>query len=67
MRLGYVVGNVGLARALVLIGLANGVSVLFREAGIICAFPQRNVHRNAQRPLELRFIDSAHRQNSKED
>ena len=28
LRLGYVVGNAGLGRALIIIGLANGISVL---------------------------------------
>jgi small-conductance mechanosensitive channel len=30
---------------------------LFREAGIVIAFPQRDVHLDTQRPLELRIVD----------
>ncbi|MFH1122123.1 MAG: mechanosensitive ion channel domain-containing protein [Pseudomonadota bacterium] len=31
---------------------------LFREASIVIAFPQRDVHLDTQRPLELRIIDT---------
>jgi len=31
---------------------------LFREANIVIAFPQRDVHLDTQRPLELRIIDT---------
>jgi small-conductance mechanosensitive channel len=34
------------------------IDELFREANIVIAFPQRDVHLDAQRPLELRLIDS---------
>jgi small-conductance mechanosensitive channel len=30
---------------------------LFREAGIVIAFPQRDVHLDAHKPLELRILD----------
>ena len=29
-----------------------------REAGIVVAFPQRDVHLDASKPLEMRIIDS---------
>lgn len=31
---------------------------LFADAGIVIAFPQRDVHLDTQRPLELRLVDS---------
>lgn len=31
---------------------------LFRAAGIVIAFPQRDVHLDTQRPLELRIVDT---------
>ncbi|MDH3236972.1 MAG: mechanosensitive ion channel [Deltaproteobacteria bacterium] len=31
---------------------------LFQEAGIVIAFPQRDVHLDTTRPLELKFIDA---------
>ena len=34
------------------------IDELFREAGIVIAFPQRDVHLDTQRPLEFRIIDS---------
>ena len=34
------------------------VDVLFREAGIVIAFPQRDVHLDTLRPLEFRFTSS---------
>jgi potassium efflux system protein len=34
------------------------VDDLFREAGIVIAFPQRDVHLDAHKPLELRILDS---------
>lgn len=34
------------------------VEDLFREAGIVIAFPQRDVHLDAHKPLELRILDS---------
>jgi potassium efflux system protein len=34
------------------------VDVLFREAGIVIAFPQRDVHLDMQRPLEFRLTNS---------
>ena len=40
---------------------------LFREAGIVIAFPQRDVHLDTQRPLELRIVDTAGRPESRED
>jgi small-conductance mechanosensitive channel len=33
------------------------VDALFREAGLVIAFPQRDVHLDTQKPLELRLID----------
>lgn len=32
------------------------IDELFREAGIVIAFPQRDVHLDTQKPLEFRFI-----------
>jgi small-conductance mechanosensitive channel len=29
---------------------------LFREAGIVIAFPQRDVHLDVQKPLEFRLV-----------
>ena len=29
----------------------------FREAGIVMAFPQRDVHLDISRPLDVRFVD----------
>jgi len=34
------------------------VDKLFREAGLVIAFPQRDVHLDTQRPLEFRLIDT---------
>jgi potassium efflux system protein len=34
------------------------IDELFREAGIVIAFPQRDVHLDTSRPLELKFVDS---------
>jgi small-conductance mechanosensitive channel len=33
------------------------IDALFREAGIVIAFPQRDVHLDTQQPLELRLIE----------
>lgn len=33
------------------------IDELFREAGIVIAFPQRDVHLDTQRPLEFRLVD----------
>lgn len=33
------------------------IDELFREAGIVIAFPQRDVHLDTSRPLELKFVD----------
>jgi small-conductance mechanosensitive channel len=41
------------------------IDELFREAGIVIAFPQRDVHLDAQRPLELRLL-GAHGDSPKE-
>ena len=35
------------------------VDELFREAGIVIAFPQRDVHLDAAAPLEIRLVDNA--------
>ena len=40
---------------------------LFRQAGIVIAFPQRDVHLDTQRPLELRIVDTKGRPESQED
>jgi potassium efflux system protein len=40
---------------------------LFRQAGIIIAFPQRDVHLDTQRPLELRIVDAEGGPVSRED
>ena len=34
------------------------IDVLFRESGIVIAFPQRDVHLDTLRPLEFRFTSS---------
>jgi len=34
------------------------IDELFREAGIVIAFPQRDVHLDADKPLEVRVLDS---------
>lgn len=40
---------------------------LFRQAGIVVAFPQRDVHLDTQRPLELRIVDTPGAPESRED
>jgi small-conductance mechanosensitive channel len=35
------------------------IDELFREAGIVIAFPQRDVHLDAKQPLEFRLIEKA--------
>jgi small-conductance mechanosensitive channel len=40
---------------------------LFRAAGIVIAFPQRDVHLDTQRPLELRIVDTEGGLESRED
>ncbi len=42
------------------------VDALFREAGIVIAFPQRDVHLDTQRPLELRIVDAESRSEEEE-
>ncbi len=37
------------------------IDELFREAGIVIAFPQRDVHLDTQRPLEFRLVDADRR------
>ncbi|MBW2603743.1 MAG: hypothetical protein JRE28_05430 [Deltaproteobacteria bacterium] len=32
------------------------IDELFREAGIVIAFPQRDVHLDTQKPLEFRIV-----------
>jgi small-conductance mechanosensitive channel len=32
------------------------IDKLFREAGIVIAFPQRDVHLDTQKPLEFRLV-----------
>ncbi len=32
------------------------IDELFREAGIVIAFPQRDVHLDTQKPLEFRLV-----------
>jgi len=34
------------------------IDELFREAGIVIAFPQQDIHLDTQRPLEFHLIDS---------
>jgi small-conductance mechanosensitive channel len=36
-----------------------GIDELFREAGVTIAFPQRDVHLDAARPLEVRLVEGA--------
>jgi small-conductance mechanosensitive channel len=33
------------------------IDALFREAGLVIAFPQRDVHLDTQEPLQVRLID----------
>ena len=40
---------------------------LFREAGIVIAFPQRDVHLDTHRPLELRIVDAEGGPKSRKD
>ncbi|MGB6376192.1 MAG: mechanosensitive ion channel domain-containing protein [Syntrophobacteria bacterium] len=40
---------------------------LFRAAGIVIAFPQRDVHLDTQRPLELRIVDTEGTPESRKD
>jgi small-conductance mechanosensitive channel len=40
---------------------------LFREAGIVIAFPQRDVHLETSRPLELKFVDAGGLSNRDEE
>jgi small-conductance mechanosensitive channel len=40
---------------------------LFRKAGIVIAFPQRDVHLDTQKPLELRIVDAERGPESRED
>jgi len=42
------------------------IDALFREAGIVIAFPQRDVHLDIQRPLELRIVDAESRSDEEE-
>jgi len=42
------------------------IDALFREAGIVIAFPQRDVHLDTQRPLELRIVDAESRSDEEE-
>ena len=43
------------------------IDELFREAGIVIAFPQRDVHLDTQKPLELRIVDAEGGSESRED
>jgi small-conductance mechanosensitive channel len=43
------------------------IDELFRQAGIVIAFPQRDVHLDTLRPLELRIIDTEGEPESRED
>lgn len=43
------------------------IDELFRETGIVIAFPQRDVHLDTQRPLELRIVDTQGAPESRED
>ncbi len=35
-----------------------GIDELFREAGIVIAFPQRDIHLDTQKPLEFRMVNT---------
>ncbi|HUV76475.1 MAG TPA: hypothetical protein VMW06_00310, partial [Desulfobacterales bacterium] len=37
------------------------IDELFRKAGIVIAFPQRDVHLDTQSPLELRIVNADNR------
>jgi len=43
------------------------IDELFREAGIVIAFPQRDVHLDTQRPLEFRLVDADRRLEKQEE
>ena len=43
------------------------IDELFREAGIVIAFPQRDVHLDTKRPLEFRIVDAEGGPDSRED
>ncbi len=43
------------------------IDELFREAGIVIAFPQRDVHLDTQKPLEFRIVDTEGKPGKMED
>jgi small-conductance mechanosensitive channel len=43
------------------------IDELFREAGIVIAFPQRDVHLDTQKPLEFRMVTDESRPDIKEE
>ena len=43
------------------------IDELFRKEGIVIAFPQRDIHLDTQRPLELRIVNSDGRSEVKEE
>ncbi len=43
------------------------IDELFREAGIVIAFPQRDVHLDTQKPLEFRIVNDDSRFDTKEE
>ena len=43
------------------------IDELFREAGIVIAFPQRDVHLDAKKPLEFRMVNDDNRSDVKEE
>jgi small-conductance mechanosensitive channel len=45
-------------RRLIESGVRFRIDKLFREAGIVIAFPQRDVHLDSKGPLELRLVDA---------
>ena len=44
------------SRAVVESDLHERIDALFREAGLVIAFPQRDVHLDAPRPIEVRMV-----------
>jgi potassium efflux system protein len=44
-------------RRLIESSIRFGIDDLFREAGIVIAFPQRDIHLDSQTPIEFRFVE----------
>jgi potassium efflux system protein len=55
--------NQTIERKLIESSIRFRIDGLFREAGIVIAFPQQDVHLDTQGPLELRLIDGKESEN----